>query len=49
MLLVRKVFEMSNNEAFALFREVRWDKGYEVVRPVCVVHSPNLRTKVRLN
>lgn len=36
-LSVRKVFEMSNDEAFAVFREVRWGKGDEVVCPVCGV------------
>lgn len=36
-LSVRKVFELSNDEAFALFREVRWGKGDEVVCPVCGV------------
>lgn len=36
-LSVRKVFEMSNDEAFALFREVRWGKGEEVTCPVCGV------------
>ncbi len=36
-LSVRKVFEMSNDEAFALFREVRWGNGEEVTCPVCGV------------
>ena len=36
-LSVRKVFEMSDDEAFAVFREVRWGKGEEVVCPVCGV------------
>ena len=36
-LSVRKVFEMSDDEAFAVFREVRWGKGDEVVCPVCGV------------
>lgn len=36
-LSVRKVFEMSDDEAFAVFREVRWGKSGEVVCPVCGV------------
>lgn len=36
-LSVRQVFEMSNDEAFALFKEVRWGKGDQVVCPVCGV------------
>lgn len=36
-LSVRSVFEMSNEEAFALFKEVRWGKGDEVACPVCGV------------
>ena len=36
-LSVRKIFEMSNDDAFALFREVRWGKGDEVACPVCGV------------
>lgn len=36
-LSVRDVFTLSDNEAFALFREVRWGKGEEVVCPACGV------------
>jgi transposase-like protein len=36
-LSVHKVFEMSDDEAFAVFREVRWGKGDKVVCPVCGV------------
>jgi transposase-like protein len=36
-LSVRKVFGMSDDEAFTLFREVRWGKGEEVICPVCGV------------
>lgn len=36
-LSVRKVFEMSDDEAFAVFREVRWGKSGDVVCPVCGV------------
>lgn len=36
-LSVRKVFEMSDDEAFAVFREVRWGKSGEVVCPACGV------------
>ncbi len=36
-LSVRKVFEMSDDQAFALFKEVRWGKGEVVVCPVCGV------------
>jgi len=36
-LSVRKVLELSDNEAFSMFREVRWGKGKEVVCPVCGV------------
>ncbi len=32
-LSVRKVFEMSNDEAFTVFRELRWSKSEEVVSP----------------
>lgn len=36
-LSVRDVFALSDNEAFALFKEVRWGKGEEVACPVCGV------------
>ena len=36
-LSVRKIFELNNDEAFTLFREVRWGKGEEVTCPVCGV------------
>jgi len=34
-LSVRKVMELSNNEAFAVFKELRWGAGDEVACPVC--------------
>jgi len=36
-LSVREVFALSDEEAFALFRELRWGKGEEVVCPKCGV------------
>ena len=35
-LSVRKVFELSDEQAFDLFRELRWGKGDEVC-PACGV------------
>ncbi len=34
-LSVRKVMELSNSEAFTVFKELRWGTGDEVVCPVC--------------
>ncbi|BCB25289.1 hypothetical protein SKTS_01750 [Sulfurimicrobium lacus] len=34
-LSVRKVMELTDDQAFALFREVRWGEGEEVACPVC--------------
>jgi transposase-like protein len=34
-LSVRKIIELTNDQAFELFKEVRWGKGDEVVCPVC--------------
>ena len=36
-LSVREVFELSDEEAFKLFRELRWGQGEEVVCPECGV------------
>jgi len=36
-LSVREVFDLSDEEAFNLFRELRWGKGEEVVCPECGV------------
>lgn len=36
-LSVRDVFALSDNEAFAFFKEVRWGKDEEVACPVCGV------------
>jgi len=36
-LSVREVFALSDEEAFDLFRELRWGKGDEVVCPECGV------------
>lgn len=36
-LSVREVFELSDAQAFELFRELRWGKGDEVVCPICGV------------
>ena len=36
-LSVREVFELNDEEAFDLFRELRWGKGEEVVCPECGV------------
>jgi len=36
-LSVREVFALSDEEAFDLFRELRWGKGEEVVCPACGV------------
>lgn len=34
-LSVRKVMELTNDQAFEVFKEVRWGKGEEVACPVC--------------
>lgn len=34
-LSVCKVMELNNNEAFKVFKELRWGKGDEVACPVC--------------
>ena len=34
-LSVRQVFEMTDKEAFTVFREVRWGKGEETACPTC--------------
>ena len=34
-LSVRQVFEMTDKEAFEVFREVRWGKGEETACPSC--------------
>ena len=34
-LSVRKIFTLSEDQAFELFRELRWGKGEEVVCPAC--------------
>ena len=36
-LSVREVFELSDEEAFDRFRELRWGTGEEVVCPSCAV------------
>ena len=36
-LSVREVFELSDEEAFNLFKELRWGRGEEVVCPECAV------------
>ena len=38
-LSVRKVFEMTDKEAFEVFREVRWGKGEETACPSCGSHD----------
>ena len=38
---MRAVFELSDAQAFELFRELRWGKGDEVVCPVCGVVEPH--------
>jgi transposase-like protein len=40
-LSVREVFELTDDQAFDLFRELRWGKGDEVVCPVCGVVEPH--------
>ena len=38
-LSVCKIMEMSNSEAFGLFKELRWGQGDEVSCPCCGVHA----------
>ena len=40
-LSVRAVFELSDEQAFDLFRELRWGRGDEVVCPACGVVEPH--------
>lgn len=40
-LSVREVFELTDDQAFDLFRELRWGKGDEVVCPACGVVEPH--------